>query len=368
MSSRPPAIPVRYEPVFERPEPDEAQTTQALIETMRKIQEKTFKDGGHALRSVHAKSHALLHGELEVLVGLPPHLAQGLAAKPVRLPAVMRLSTVPGDILDDNVSTPRGMAVKIVGVQGERLHGSEEHNTQDFVLVNGPAFLKSNAKSFLQSLNLLAATTDKAPGLKKVLSSVLQGVEKLVESAGGESPTLKSMGGHPETHPLGEAYYSQVPMLWGAYMAKVAVVPISPELTALTKQPVDIDGKPNGLREAVAEHFARHGGVWELRVQLCTNLEEMPIEDAKVVWPEERSPYEAVARIRVAPQPSWNEARAGVVDDRMSFSPWHGLAAHRPLGSVMRVRKAAYEAARAFRESRNRQPVEEPRVLESLPG
>ena len=56
------------------------------------------------------------------------------------------------------------------------------------------------------------------------------------------------------------------------------------------------------------------------------------------------------------------------VDDRMSFSPWHGVAAHRPLGSVMRVRKAAYEAARAFRESRNRQPVDEPRVLESLPG
>ncbi|MBA3597542.1 MAG: catalase family protein [Methylibium sp.] len=368
MSSRPPAVPVRYEPVFERPEPDEAETTRALVETMRKIQEKTFEDGGHALRSVHAKSHALLQGELEVLVGLPPHLAQGLAAKPGRYPVVMRLSTIPGDILDDNVSTPRGLAIKVVGVQGERLHGSEGHNTQDFVLVNAPAFLKSDAKSFLKSLKLLAATTDKAPGLKKVLSSVLQGVEKVIESAGGQSPTIMSMGGHPETHPLGETYYSQVPVLWGEYMAKVAVAPIAPELTVLTKKAVDIDGMPNGLREAVAEHFARRGGTWELRVQLCTNLEEMPIEDAKVVWPEERSPYVAVARIRVAAQPSWTAARADAVDDRMSFSPWHGLAAHRPIGSVMRVRKAAYEAARAFRESRNQQPVDEPRVLENLPG
>nr|MBA2722589.1 catalase [Methylibium sp.] len=41
MSSRPPAVPVRYEPVFERPEPDEAETTRGLVETMRKIQEKT---------------------------------------------------------------------------------------------------------------------------------------------------------------------------------------------------------------------------------------------------------------------------------------------------------------------------------------
>jgi hypothetical protein len=368
MSSRPPAVPVRFEPVFERREPDEAETTRALVETMRQIQEKTFEDGGHALRSVHAKSHALLQGELEVLVGLAPELAQGMAARPARLPVVMRLSTNPGDILDDNVSTPRGLAIKVIGVQGERLHGSEGDNTQDFVLVNGPAFLKHDAKSFLTSLKLLAATTDKAPGLKKVLSSALQGVEKVIEGAGGKSPTLISLGGHPETHPLGETYYSQVPMLWGEYMAKVSVAPIAPELTALTRRPVRIDGKPDGLRELVAEHFAQRGGTWELRVQLCTNLEEMPIEDAKVVWPEERSPYVAVARIRVAPQPSWSEARADAVDDRMSFSPWHGVAAHRPIGSVMRVRKAAYEAARAFRESRNHQPVQEPRALETLPG
>ena len=95
MPSRPPAVPVRYEPVFEHPEPDEAETTRALVETMRKIQEKTFEDGGHALRSVHAKSHALLQGELEVLAGLPPELAQGMAASPGRYPVVMRLSTNP---------------------------------------------------------------------------------------------------------------------------------------------------------------------------------------------------------------------------------------------------------------------------------
>jgi hypothetical protein len=41
------------------------------------------------------------------------------------------------------------------------------------------------------------------------------------------------------------------------------------------------------------------------------------------------------------------------VDDGMSFSPWHGIAAHRPLGSIMRVRKMAYEMGRRFRAEKS---------------
>jgi hypothetical protein len=51
-------------PSVERPEADEAKTTQALIATMRYINEKTFADGGHALRSVHAKTHEIVRGFL----------------------------------------------------------------------------------------------------------------------------------------------------------------------------------------------------------------------------------------------------------------------------------------------------------------
>ncbi len=52
----------------------------------------------------------------------------------------------------------------------------------------------------------------------------------------------------------------------GPYFAKLSVVPVAPELTALTDAPVEVNGKPDGLREAVNAHFARHGGVWEIRV------------------------------------------------------------------------------------------------------
>jgi len=276
------------------------------------------------------------------------------------------LSSTPGDLLADSVSTPRGMAVKIIGVPGERLPGSEQDTTQDFIMVNGPAFGAPNAKKFLKSLKLLAGTTDKVPALKSVLSAALRGAEKLLEAAGGESGTLKSLGGEPATHPLGETYYSQVPVLYGRYVAKLCIAPISPLLTKLKGVPVNITHSPDALREALGDFFRMNEAVWELRVQLCRELAKMPIEDASVVWPEEVSPYLPVARLTVAAQPAWNESRSRAVDDGISFSPWHGIAAHRPLGSIMRVRQATYAASANFRGQHNGCPIREPKTSGSL--
>lgn len=367
ISKLPQVSPLLYDENFEVPEEGEAETSAELVETLHSISATTFKDCAHATRSVHAKSHGLLRAEMQVLEGLPSMIAQGIFAKPGSWPVVMRFSTVPGDMLDDSVSTPRGLAVKVVGVEGDRLNGSEEDVTQDFVLVNGPAFLTPGAKKFLGSLKLLATTTDRAPTLKKALSAVLRGTEKIIEALGGESPTIKAMGGHPETHILGETFFSQVPMLFGPYMAKVSIAPVSDELQALTNAPLDVNGKPNGLRDAVVEFFSTYQAEWELRVQLCTDLGHMPIEDASVVWPEDESPYFAVARITAKPQLAWSEARSSAVDDGMSFSPWHGVTAHRPIGSIMRIRKVAYEMSARFRSEHNARKVVEPKNLDDFP-
>jgi hypothetical protein len=48
--------PVRFSPSVERLGADEAETTQAFIATMRYINERTFADGGRAIKSVHAKT------------------------------------------------------------------------------------------------------------------------------------------------------------------------------------------------------------------------------------------------------------------------------------------------------------------------
>lgn len=186
----------------------------------------------------------------------------------------------------------------------------------------------------------------------------------MVEAFGSESATLKTLGGQPQTHLLGDMFYSQAPLLYGDYIAKFSVAPVSPTLTALTDAPLDLSGKPNGLRDAVVEYFHQQSGEWEVRVQLCIDLKTMPIEDPSVVWPEERSPYIPVARITVKPQTAWSEARSTEVDDGLSFSPWHGLAAHRPLGAIMRIRKAAYEMSARFRAEHNHCPIREPRQLD----
>ncbi len=355
---------LRYDPSVEELEADEAETGQALIDTMRKISETTLAHEGRAIRSVHAKPHGIIVGELEVPDDLPAVLAQGLFSKPGRYPVVMRLSTIPGDLLDDSVSTPRGVGIKVIGVEGARLPGSEGDVTQDFVLVNGPAFGAPNAKAFLANLKMLAATTDKIEGVKKVVSSAMQGLQKVAVAISGKpNATIATLGGQAETHILGETFYSQVPILYGDYIVKIAVAPASPSLAALTGAPLEVNGKPDALREAVSDFFAKTNAVWEVKVQLCTDLKTTPVENAAKVWPEDESPYITVGRITAAPQSTWNEARAKAVDEGYSFSPWHGLAAHRPLGSVMRVRKAAYEAGARFRAA-NGPAIAEPRAID----
>lgn len=363
----PPDTLIPYAPTVEIPQPDEAQIEAQILDSMRKIREQTFEDYGRAVRSVHAKSHGVLKGELRVLPDLPHSLAQGLFAKPGTYPVVLRLSTTPGDILDDSISTPRGLSIKVGDVDGERLPGSEGARTQDFVLVNGPAF-QSTPKMFAQNLKLLEKTTDRLDRTKKVVSAVSRGIENLVEVFGGESAKLQALGGHPMTHILGETFYSQAPLRYGDYIAKISVAPVNPELQALKGAALDLTGKPDGLREAVVDFFRTHGGEWDVRVQLCTDLDRMPIEDASVLWPEDESPYIPVGRISVAPQEAWSDAKAAAIDEGLSFSPWHGLAAHRPLGVIMRLRRKAYEASAAFRAEHNNHSVEEPRSLDDIPA
>lgn len=351
------ATPGRYTPAVETPIENEDQVHRDLIDTMRSITETTSEDYGHAVRSVHAKAHGILSGELEIAPGLPPELAQGLFAQAGRHRVLMRFSTNPGDILDDSVSAPRGLALKILDVAGDRLPDSAGDTTQNLILVNAPAFAAPDAKAFLGSLKQLAATTDKAEWAKKLLSATLRGVENVIEAAGGKSPMIATMGGTPITHPLGDTYYSQVPFRFGDHIAKFALAPVSPNLTRLTGDRVNTADRPDALREVIKETVIESGGTWELRVQLNTDLEKMPVEDASVVWDEDTSPYRTVARLTVAPQLSIDTDLAATVDEQTFFSPWHGLAAHQPLGSVNRARRQAYEMSAEFRARFNRCPM-----------
>jgi len=94
----------------------------------------------------------------------------------------------------------------------------------------------------------------------------------------------------------------------------------------------------------------------------------MPIEDSSVDWQPDKSLYVAVARVTVKQQEAWSEAKSRAFDDGLSFSPWHGLAAHRPLGSIIRLRKPAYRASARFRFERTGCPMMEPKAREDIGG
>lgn len=346
--------PVLFHPGVEQAAEDEAETIQGLIAALRQISETTAEDYHHGLRSVHAKSHGLVKGELCIADNLPEPLAQGLFSRAATYPVVLRFSTSPGDLLSDRVSTPRGLAIKVLNVTGELLPDRTDHlSSQDFLMVDGPAFLAPDPKSFLASLKLLALTTNKAEGFKQALSAALRGTERAIEAMGSESATVKSLGGHPMHHLLGETYFTQVPMRYGKYMAKLSLVPVSAELLVLKQQPLEEPENPDAIRQSVVNFFSQHSARWELRVQLCTNLESMPIEDASVVWSEDESPYLTVATLDIEPQLAWDNETSQALDDSLRFSPWNALEQHQPLGGVMRVRRESYQFSASFRQQVN---------------
>lgn len=356
--------PIRFTPAVEKPEPDEAETIAALNQQFKAILDTTSQDYQHAVRSVHAKGHGIATGTLTVADDLPTELAQGMFAKGGSYEAVLRLSTNAGDILDDSIMLPRGLALKVIGIGGERLPDAEG-TTQDFVMVNGPAFAAPDPKKFLSNLKMLAKTTDNAEGAKKALSAVFRTLEAGLEAVGAESSFLQTMGGAKPVHPLGATYYTQTPFRYGDYIAKFSLKPVS-GIKDYADETINATGRPDAIRAAVNELLIEQGGVWELQVQLCTDLEQTPVEDASVVWDEKISPFRTVATLTVEPQLAWTQGVTHKTEDALSFSPWHGLADHQPLGGINRARKSPYEKSADYRAEFNGCPIHEPRALEAL--
>ncbi len=358
---------VRYTDGVETREPGEQETFQKIIDAMGAGGVQTRARLGHSVRTSHAKAHALLKGELRVHAGLPEPLRQGLFAEPRSYGVIARLSHVPGDLDDDRkVSGPRGMSLKVLGVGGEMLPGHEGQATQDWVLDTGKVFNAIGARTFLAQISPVEQLAPKIPQpAKGALTAASLAGNKALHAVGADSAALDFFG-HPFLHPLVEAYYSQAPIRYGAYIAKLNAAP-SPETVRAAEResfkPQDYDA----LRTATAAFFRGHAAEFTVGIQLCTNLRTMPIEDANQEWPEDESPYQPVATLSFPAQDAWSPARVRFVDEELSFCPSHSLAAHRPLGSIMRARMAAYEALGRRRREENGSVLREPQSMEELP-
>ena len=354
---------VRYSDNMETVPPDESQTIASILASMHRLHERTHAKFGEALRVSHAKAYGAAVGELVVLDDLAPALAQGLFKPGARYPVIARLANVPGELDSDQVATQRGLALKLLNVGGEKLPGHTE-DTQDFVLDTGNRFAAANAAQFLMNHRMLEHAPQIPDALKATVSSVSRATNKALHAMGGDSAMMDFFG-HSRVHPLAEAYFSQAPIRYGDYVVKLAVVPVSPAQRALEATEVDRED-PDGLRTATVSYLRRNDAEFDIRVQLCTNLETMPIEDASREWPEEESPYRTVARLRLPKQEAFNPARRKYVDG-LSFCVSHSLADHRPLGSIMRARLRAYPEMSRLRRQTNGVPQGEPTSLQEVP-
>jgi catalase len=76
-------------------------------------------------------------GKFKIHDSLPPHLAEGMFAKPGTHDMIMRYSSLTPKLVPDNVPAPRGIGMKIFGVKGEKIWG-EDKDTQDWTFNNYP--------------------------------------------------------------------------------------------------------------------------------------------------------------------------------------------------------------------------------------
>ena len=356
-----------YSDSIEQLQPDEEALVQNILASMLRVNRSVSDRHRHGLRDAHAKSHGILKGELVVASGLPAHLSQGLFAAPGSYPVIVRLSTAPGDLQSDRVPVPRGMAIKVLGVDGPKLLPEDDSRNQDFLLVNHPVIPFGHVKAYWDAQQLLEKGDGSPEAILRIASAVARGASQLLKAAKVEVPAALQAIAIANTHILGETFHSMAALRYGDHVAKLSAAPLSESVRVLTDRSIPSERPESALRDLVVEHFQTQGAEYELRAQLCTSLDEMPVEDASVEWPEAKSPHQPVARLVLPPQYAYSDARRLYGDDMLSFSPWRGLAAHRPLGSIMRIRRTAYEQSSKVRHTMNVVPRVEPRDIAELP-
>ena len=358
--------PIRFDPGMETISEDEARLTEEIVAQMAASSRDAFDRHRHAIRDAHAKSHAILTGALVVHGDLPPSLRQGIFAAPARHDVVVRLSSAPGDIHSDRIPAPRGFALKVMGVAGDRLSPGLGGANQDFLMVNFPILAFGTIARYKVLLGVLEANAQAPDIAQRILAGLARGARDAVEALGGTAgATLEGLA-RDNHHPLGETYHTQAALRFGDHVAKLSLAPASPEVRALTGTPV-ADVEHSTMRDAIGAFFRRHGAEYTLRAQLCVDAERMPIEDAAVRWDEALSPPQPIATLHLPAQESYSPPRRVYGDDLLSFNPWNGVEAHRPLGGIMRIRRAAYDRSSRFRHAMNDRPRIEPASLADIP-
>jgi hypothetical protein len=314
----------------EAPAPDEDARFELYARRFVALQERN-REGGKVGRALHHKGHGVLEGSLTIHGGLPEHARQGLFAKPATYEALVRFSNGAGKVQADQVADVRGIAIKVLGVDGDKVLSPGP--TQDFLAILSSATPFRTADEFV---GVVWATRSPPLALFRLLGALglraFPLVKKLV--AGLKQPPASLTT---------KRFYSALPIQCGPYAARFSLTPTD-------ETPATLGTGPGYLAEALADRLRRGPVVYDLALQFFESEETTPIEDASVDW---TSPYLTVGKLTILQQDP-TSARGMLLaerGERLSFDPWHALVAHRPLGGMMRARKHAYYASTKTREA-----------------
>jgi hypothetical protein len=167
--------------------------------------------------------------------------------------------------------------------------------------------------------------------------------------------TLLGMISHKVANPLDARYFSTTPYKLGTSAVKYSARPC----TAATEPMVPANPGPNFLREALQGQLRSHDACFEFLVQPQTDPRAMPIEDPTVEWSESKSPFVKVATLRI-PAQTFDTPEQNAACENMTYTPWHSLEAHRPLGNQNRARRTIYQQLSGLRQAMNGSPHIEP--------
>ena len=319
---------------------------------IQSIQQKFHDDKGAPVsRGFHAKSHACVQAEVQVLdmswlvdpecKALPAtcpdaeHACSlGVFAAPKPYKAWVRLSNGLGYSQADSSADVRGMALKLMGVPDKKvLPGEEDATTQDFLMTNAPTALTDTAQEFMDFAQATTGTASLAAYLASHPTTALRLNART-------NRTIASM--------LDEQFWSGSPYRLGRRAVKLTARPHSPSGKPPPSSPAD-----GYLRDDVVTTLANGDVVFDLLAQVQLDEQNQPIERPTVEWKEADSAFHPVARIVIHKQDltSASNVKAEAFCNALSFTPWHSLPENAPLGGLNRGRKAVYLASRTYRQA-----------------
>ena len=293
-----------------------------------------------------------------------------------RYGAVVRFSNARN--LGDAKTGGHGMAIKLFGVQGEKLMPTaSETQTQDFLLFDNPVFFVRDAFDYLdfETAELWATADDGEPS-KALLGLAFPRPLSLWM-------LTRKIQVKPSINPLGARYWSVVPYRLGHHVVKFRVTPAHE--AASIPNPTEDSINPD-LVAKLSGTPPEGGWAFSFEAQFQTDPDLMPIEDAMADWGQEDRDFIKLATIVIRPRESFDRfgkelglnwpisppagedgPRLLARSEDLSFSPWHGLAEHEALGGINRVRRRVYEVMSKLRHDRNGRSQVEPEKIKPTP-